>query len=204
MLKKKIFVTRGHYSNAIEGVKDMVDFTRDASVRPDAIIVPGGSDVSPELYGHPNLKSWGCSKTDDYLDMCYITNAKLEKIPVIGICKGAQLLHVHNGGTLVQDIRGHTGTVSHAIEPTSGHEDRVPELFKNANIYVNSTHHQAVPVDEAVMYDGSFVSFDKQAVEAFFCKDRKVYGFQYHPEYPSCPESGIKLFAHFINNVIFN
>ena len=197
MTKKRILVTRGAgiYTGGFSSLREDYEFVYTSHLPVHAVLIPGGGDVSPQLYGHTNQGSRACSVDSDYKDMCHIANAKLEEIPIIGICKGAQLLHVSNGGTLIQDIEGHAGVDHHEITCITQKEP--------GKVEVNSTHHQAIPIEEAKkMYEIVYASADKQAVEIFICNRRKTYGFQFHPEYTTCPKSGYDLFQHFLKEVI--
>jgi len=192
-------MTRYFAAESIRGLdKEKYEFTSETSKCIDAIILPGGGDVTPALYGKTIGPSHAMSIHPDYIDMCRIMNARSEGIPVIGICKGAQLIHVSNGGTLTQNIDNHPqlhGLVDYDGSPIKGYE----------GAEVNSTHHQAVPPEEAEeLYDYVYCSDDLQATEVFGHIEKKLFGFQFHPEYTSCPDSGVKIFRDFMDNVLFN
>ncbi len=72
----------------------------------------GGSDVSPELYGHRNLES-GCNKARDEKEVLIFEMAKKHGIPMTGICRGSQFLNVMCGGTMVQHLLASHGGGRH-------------------------------------------------------------------------------------------
>jgi putative glutamine amidotransferase len=122
----------------------------------DALVLEGGSDVSPTSYGETPLQPrWSGDRIrDDYERGLLAAFAERGK-PVLGICRGLQLMNVAFGGTLLQDIatqrpgaREHRNAEIydrnvHPIEFVKG--TRLAELFEGAAApVVNSVHHQAV------------------------------------------------------------
>jgi putative glutamine amidotransferase len=116
--------------------------------RLDGLIFPGGLDVDPAAYGEaPHPKT----EVNAELDRHELATARLaleSEMPILGICRGQQLLNVALGGSLVQHIEEHQrhaeprGTLAHGlrIEPRS----RLAELLETTDTQVNSLHHQAV------------------------------------------------------------
>lgn len=97
----------------------------------DLVVFTGGSDINPALYGHKKVKE--CGTIDDKRDAqekAVFEAAKNFGIPMVGICRGAQLLNALNGGTLYQHTDGHIG--NHWIADT-----RTGQRY-----FVTSTHHQ--------------------------------------------------------------
>lgn len=102
----------------------------------DLIIFSGGSDISPDLYGHRAHSSTGPSPTRDQDCELLFATARSLGTPMFGICRGMQFLHAMAGGTLIQDVRNHHS--SHDIRLTGA-----------CNIYpagttmrASSIHHQ--------------------------------------------------------------
>lgn len=102
------------YLRAIEaagGIPMLIHLTRDAEVldalyeRCDALLFAGGQDISPSFYGaapHPQLGP--TDPLQDEVEIALARRAAAEGKPILGICRGAQLLNVALGGTLYQDI----------------------------------------------------------------------------------------------------
>lgn len=119
----------------------------------DGLLLPGGADIDPKLYGQtPSEK---CGKPNEKRDMAepkifeaFLSTGK----PVLGICRGIQLINVCMGGTLLQDIKeeqkyNHADFFSRArsAHPVTISEDSLLyEIFDSVSENVNSLHHQAV------------------------------------------------------------
>jgi gamma-glutamyl-gamma-aminobutyrate hydrolase PuuD len=154
----------------------------------DLVVFTGGADVSPELYGekltdaHPKTRF---NKSRDNRDMQLYADALQMRIPMVGICRGAQFLHVMNGGKLYQDVDGHQ--TSHSIRTADN-------LTIDA---VTSTHHQMVMSNDrmvvlATARQSTERWIDKRVsersakhddIEAFLYPETLCLGIQGHPEY---------------------
>ncbi len=99
----------------------------------DAIVIWGGEDISPSIYGHRVSRFTGASDHMSYRDLVEhsLALAAMDRgIPIIGICRGAQLMCAISGGSLVQHVQGHAGR-DHGITTDDGR-----------SIVTNSLHHQ--------------------------------------------------------------
>lgn len=165
------------------------DYTHDSyGTTPDLICFTGGADVSPELYGHQNTgQSYTNPRRDEREVKIY--NEFVGKVPFVGICRGGQLLNVLNGGTMIQHIEGHLGTMRiHGFLEGAG-------SFIAGDVLVD--HHQAIvpPSREFVQH-----IFDDDVVcTAFFPVTRSLC-FQPHPEWGH--EGTRKLFFQLIEEYI--
>ena len=121
----------------------------------DLLVLTGGNDVDPKLYGEPNRKCGELIPERDRFDWALMDIAVRKRLPVLGICRGAQFINVYFGGSLCQDIRSEwepKTKLSHGmglrayahtidIEPDS----RLARLLKQTkDVRVNSAHHQCV------------------------------------------------------------
>lgn len=154
----------------------------------DALVVGGGNDLDPALYGELVPPTHRGDPERDAFEMEVLRRALDEDLPILGICRGAQLLNVAQGGNLHVDIttmRVHTSNrptllplKSAIIEPGS----RLAEILQSERIRINSLHHQAIrsPGDglEVVARDLDGIV---QAVEDR--RRRFRLGVQWHPEY---------------------
>lgn len=146
----------------------------------DALLVPGGADVDPIHYGQSNTASEGIDPDRDR-DELYLIRRFLELgKPIWGICRGHQVINIALGGTLIQDIPGHTQVDS--IDRV--HSVRVTHPFLRTlygdSFVSNSAHHQAVDrLGEGLT--ATCVSEDG-IIEGFIHENGRVLGVQFHPE----------------------
>jgi putative glutamine amidotransferase len=159
----------------------------------DAVLLPGGDDVSPTLYGeqpHPQLGE--VSEARDWLEVQVARRALRDGLPLLGICRGVQVLAVAGGGSLWQDVPsqyeaalGHDvrehgrDHLCHEIEVERG--SRLERAIGATSATVNSFHHQAV----RDVPEGFWVTAraGDGIVEAIESRDaRFVMGVQCHPE----------------------
>jgi putative glutamine amidotransferase len=163
----------------------------------DGVLLTGGHDVDPALYGedrHPAMQD--AEPGRDALELSLAKQALATNVPLFAICRGIQVLNVAAGGSLVQDIPTEVGhLVPHDVREPRDHEAhpvRVKpgtrlaeaigsELSEHGETLVNSRHHQAIakvaPGLEvtAVAPDGLPEAIEKE--DADFC-----VGVQWHPE----------------------
>lgn len=167
-------------------------------------VVPGGGDVDPELYGapsgHPTL--FGVNREQDILDSQVIRFALNSRRPLLGICRGMQLLNVVSGGTLEIDLG--LSSVKHALPPLTGlemsvHEVKFVEKTRCASVFgsvpsieVASSHHQAVDVLGEGLRAAAYAA--DGIVEAIESVDdaRWTLGIQWHPE-ADIPQARLRL-----------
>ncbi|WP_101759507.1 gamma-glutamyl-gamma-aminobutyrate hydrolase family protein [Oceanicoccus sp. KOV_DT_Chl] len=153
-----------------------------------ALIIGGGDDISPIHYGlemAPTVKS---DPDRDLLEIRWIKKALDQNIPLLGICRGAQLINVVMGGTLHQDIRllrkltynrpGLLPTKQVKLEPNC----LLAKICGKNKLRVNSLHSQAVAEHaESLRVVGRDLDGIVQAMQS--SQDRPVIGVQWHPEY---------------------
>jgi putative glutamine amidotransferase len=165
--------------------------------RVDGLVLTGGGDVDPKLYGEVPHETFEPAETGrDEFEIALARAAIAKGIPLLAICRGMQVLNVAMGGTLVQDIPSQvTGALPHSVpQPRAGaaHEvwvskgSKIAELLKDhmedgETCHVNSRHHQAVK-DVAKGFEITGTSPDG-VVEAMEKPDALyVVAVQWHPE----------------------
>ena len=150
----------------------------------DGFLLPGGADVDPHRYGENDDGSKDVDERIDDIDEKVVRYALYSRKPLLGICRGIQSLNVFAGGTLYQNIPGHS-----RIE--EGHEVEVFDsrlLSLSGKIIVNSYHHQAVNI-VAPGFKVTARSNDG-TIEAIEHESLPVFAVQWHPEkLPDSPYS---------------
>jgi putative glutamine amidotransferase len=153
----------------------------------DAVCVSGGEDLDPSRYGEANEACEIVSPERDAVEIALVERARARDLPILGICRGFQVLNVAFGGSLVQHVDGHRpvpadgdGVVEHRVKPTAG--SRLAEATTADEHVVNSRHHQAVTRDRLAP-DLVATVMVGDLVEAFEHRSlRWVVGVQWHPE----------------------
>ncbi|MER7663279.1 MULTISPECIES: gamma-glutamyl-gamma-aminobutyrate hydrolase family protein [unclassified Streptomyces] len=150
--------------------------------RLDGLVIAGGADVEPARYGAQADPRTGPPARDrDAWELALIHAALATGTPLLGICRGMQLLNVALGGTLVQHLDGHVGGVgvfgTHTVRPVPGTRfaSITPEATK-----VPAYHHQSLDVLAPALTPGAHA--DDGTVEAVETADGWVLGVQWHPE----------------------
>ena len=159
----------------------------------DGLILSGGGDVCPYLYGEQASKAVARMDADrDRWELALFSAAYARRLPVLGICRGCQLVNVALGGTLWQDIpsqipgaQGHSFDVpmsepSHHVDFIEG--TRTRDMFPERRVLANSFHHQSVK-DVAPGLAISALAPDG-VIEAVESDDpaRFLVAVQFHPE----------------------
>lgn len=159
----------------------------------DALFLTGGSDIDPDTYGenpHPKLEKVEAGR--DKYELELIRLAMEKDIPILGICRGSQLLNSIAGGTMYQDLESEYGEsliqhkqasdrdfLNHKIEVMEG--TKLHAIVGTTEMSVNSFHHQANH-DIGASFDVSAVAPDG-VIEAIESKEHDfVMGLQFHPE----------------------
>ncbi len=171
---------------------------REIYARLDGLLLPGGSDINPDIYGEtagPLTRD-----IDDARDHAEINLAQWavdDDLPLLGICRGHQLLNVALGGTLVQDIPSEVGTdIVHDISREQPgvlardevrHEVRIDpdshlaSVLGATAIHVNTLHHQAVEKPAPAARVTAFAP--DEIIEALELPGKKfALSVQWHPE----------------------
>lgn len=167
----------------------------DALRQIDGLLLTGGGDVNPALYGEPRHEAVEDAEPGrDQFELALARRALASDVPTLAICRGAQVLNVAAGGTLVQDIPSTVDSplshsvaehgVAHPVKVTPGsrlHDALGSAVDAGGLCRVNSRHHQSVArvgeslVPSAYSDDGVIEAIERP--DATFC-----LGVQWHPE----------------------
>lgn len=161
----------------------------------DGIILSGGEDVHPSLYGKPDyLTEYNLTDVNperDKFELAALKEAEEYKIPVLGICRGLQIANVYHKGTLVPDMmqsgkpghsNGSKNDAVHSVKLTK--ESRLYQIIGAEKGEVNSHHHQAADaigkglVATAFAGDGTVEAIEKAKRQ----EDEFFLLVQWHPE----------------------
>ena len=149
----------------------------------DALILPGGSDITPGFYGQEKHGSRGIDTELDLLQIQALEFFIRTGKPVLGICKGMQLINVYFGGTLIQDLPNsaeHQQEEGDLMHPSYITEDCILSELYGREFIINSNHHQAA---DKLGQNLKIVQMSHDGVvEAFYHQKYPIFGVQWHPE----------------------
>lgn len=160
----------------------------------DAFVFQGGVDVAPKSYNDNEIENgkWPGDFYRDQFELKILDYAIKNDKPVLGICRGFQVINTYFGGKLYQDLLHEKATdfdhrdaqkydhINHSvkIEPDSW----LYEAYQESEIKVNSIHHQGVKtLGNNLVVEA--VSKDDGIIEAFRHKDKNIWAVQWHPEF---------------------
>lgn len=173
----------------------------------DAVLLSGGQDMDPALYGQDNTSSWKVTRGSDDFDIATARAAIARGLPILGVCRGAQVLNVALGGGLLQEIQQEGSAAhptyremrpelrSHRHEVVVRAGTRLAAIYDDGAMVVNSLHHQAIGalapdlVVSATAPDGVIEAIEGQTTD--------VVAVQWHPEMLH-EEGGDALFADLV------
>jgi len=169
----------------------------------DAILVGGGDDIDAELYGGEIRPSIRIDRARDAMEIKAIEQAERLRLPILGVCRGAQILNVAYGGTLHADIYEAYGDIPRLRTPLPRKWVNIPEDTRLSGVLnclrcrVNAIHHQAVDrlgegLQVAARDDHGVVQGLEQTGEHF------VFGVQWHPEFLFLHRPQRRLYRQFV------
>ena len=210
---KRVFIrgTEEIFANYIAaltacGVEAVVSMDLSAAQDCDGLLLPGGADADPALYGQKNLGSVGIDSARDRDELELFKQFRAMDKPILGICRGHQMINIALGGTLIQDLPDER----HRKDQTAG-KDRIHHVtvthpllraLYGDGFISNSAHHQAVDRPG----EGLSVTCisDDGVVEGFVHENGRIIGVQFHPERMSFDlrredaDDGAAIFRHFV------
>lgn len=166
----------------------------------DGFVLQGGSDLAPESYGESPIGKWKGDSYRDWYEIKIIDFAIRKSRPLLGVCRGFQLMNVYFGGTLYQDISTQLpGALMHRSAEKYDQLNHKISFDKNTLLHtiyddiadpiVNTVHHQAIKKLGANLQ--VYARSEDGLIESFgYTKEPegKVFGVQWHPEFSSTLE----------------
>ena len=201
-LYPRIYVNKDYVDAVIKngGIPLIIPMTADKEtiieqmLMVDGLILSGGHDVCPHNYGEEPKQNLGeVLPIRDKYDFMLLSEAKKRKIPILGICRGCQIINVFEGGSLYQDlsyIKSEVEIIKHSQDHSPEMKThtaivekgtKIYEIFGENEIMINSFHHQALK-DIAKEYKVTVRAKDG-VVEAIENMNYPfLVGVQWHPE----------------------
>lgn len=185
---KKVFLfgdpaARSNYSQALAALALSPVVTADLAQAAacDALLLPGGGDLDPALFGQKNQGSQAPDPALDQIELQLVR--QFTGKPILGICRGMQVINVAFGGDLIQDLptaAAHRWNQADQVHPIAAKPDSFLHKLYGASFSVNSAHHQGVG-RLAKGFRAAALAADG-VVEAIECPGRRIFGVQWHPE----------------------
>ncbi len=196
----KIFLPmpgQNRYSDALAALGAQVE--TDAPEGCAALLLPGGGDLHPSLYGQEDRGSTNIDEQRDRAELALMRRFTGLQLPVLGVCRGCQLVNVFFGGTLHQDIPGHSRLGQADRMHGSYTDDPVLNALYGTRFPVNSSHHQAVDRLGSGLHVIQWA--DDGTVEAIRHETLPVFCVQWHPERLRTPTDGWRLLEWWLGTV---
>jgi putative glutamine amidotransferase len=174
----------------------------------DGIILSGGGDVNPELFGS-DIKGCNVSKERDECESMLLKIAVSKDIPVFGICRGMQFINVYFGGKLLSNIGSidpeakHRIAGSHSIRVMS--DEITHRIGGTGELQTNSYHEHGMLENDLGKHICSFAIFDELGlIEGIYHSKYPIAGVQWHPERNCAPAALDKfLIESFVGRKLF-
>lgn len=176
-----------NYENAVRaaGGTFVTRYCPEVDLSFDGLLLTGGGDVEPWRYGQEDRGSLLLDPVRDRTELALAQAYLAAGKPILGICRGMQVLNVALGGTLVQDLGEernwfHRRIEADKVHPVLASEGSLLHTFYGPLFPVNSAHHQAAdkPGKEAIITARS----ESGVAEALELPGKPVLGVQFHPE----------------------
>ncbi len=148
------------------------------------LLLPGGGDITPAFFGQKNNGSHNIDTELDIIQLQALETAVRQSKPVLGICKGMQIINVFFGGNIVQHMQHHE---MHAYCDGDRYHNStiVPNTYLHClygdTLYINSAHHQCLDRLGKDIIPAQYATCT-QTPEAIYHKELPIYGVQWHPE----------------------
>lgn len=171
-----------NYQAAVEAAGGSIRFSKQIADADgcSGLLLPGGGDLEPWRYGAENIDSRGLEPQRDQAELELLKQFTQTHRPILGICRGMQTINVFFGGTLLQDLPGHTAAAGiDRLHRVSAAPSPMQALW-GEDVIVNSAHHQAVDRLGRGLLAAQWTP--DGTVEALWHVCLPVLAVQWHPE----------------------
>lgn len=176
--------------------KDVVSYFEELSI--SGVILSGGNDINPELYGG-KTEEGTISKKRDETEEKMLEIAIEKRLPVLGICRGMQFINVFFKGKLITKVKGEIEHVATSHNTHILNEDLMKTLGKE--IRVNSYHKHKVELSSELK---AFAKSSDGIIEGLYHPSLPIVGLQWHPERENPDEEvNSKIMKAFLNKELF-
>lgn len=150
----------------------------------EGLILPGGGDITPAFFGEYNHGSRNIDTELDIIQLQALDTALRNRIPVLGICKGMQIINVGLGGSIYQDLPSadiHCYKNADQYHPSYINEETWLYQLYGKTAIINSAHHQGLKTLGSGLRAVQYCSID-HCIEAISHRHLPIWGVQWHPE----------------------
>ncbi len=165
------------------GVRPVVTLSPEKAAFCDGLLLPGGGDIDPALYGAENDGSHDIDRPMDEAQLTALDRFVRAGKPVLGVCKGHQIVNVYFGGSLIQDLAvaaAHRYNGGDSVHPVTNLSGTALAAVYGPGSMVNSAHHQGLGAMGRGLRAISFAP--DGTVEAAAHDSLPILGVQFHPE----------------------
>ena len=184
-----------NYIDALEFLGAAVE--RDEPDACDALLLPGGADIHPRFYGQAIDGAENIDEARDEYELALFRRFAGQGKPILGVCRGLQLVNVALGGTLRQHIDGHDRIDGIDRMHAASTDDAALQSLYGEHFTVNSAHHQAI--DRIGGELRVIARAGDGTVEAARHETLPILAVQWHPE--RLGEAGAALLEMFLKSV---
>lgn len=166
------------------GAEPVVTLSMGEIVSCDGLILPGGGDITPAFFGEKNRGSRNINTELDILQLQALDLCMKHAIPVLGICKGLQIINVGLGGTLIQDMptaEFHRYQNGDQYHPSITLKGSLLHRLYGSQPTINSAHHQSVDTLGNGLSAVQWCPVDNCIEAVEHCR-LPIFGVQWHPE----------------------